>query len=93
MKKTPQSYIKPSNPTYGELFGNELGEYTLTVPPYQRPFLWTQKKAETLLNDWKDYLQSLQYQKGIDYYMGTIIIHKDEENHKLNRECRLIQRI
>ena len=84
MKKTPQSYIKPSNPTYGELFGNELGEYTLTVPPYQRPFVWTQKKAETLLNDWKDYLQSLQYQKGIDYYMGTIIIHKDEVNHKLN---------
>ena len=68
MKKTPQSYIKPSNPTYGELFGKELGKYTLTVPPYQRPFVWTQKKAETLLNDWKDYLQSLQYQKGIDYH-------------------------
>lgn len=84
MKKTPQSYIKPSNPTYGELFGKELGEYTLAVPPYQRPFVWTQKKAETLLNDWKEYLQSVQYQKGIDYYMGTIIIHKDDENHKLN---------
>lgn len=84
MKKTPQSYIKPSNPTYGELFGKELGEYTLTVPPYQRPFVWTQKKAETLLNDWKEYLQSVQYQRGLDYYMGTIIIHKDDENHKLN---------
>ena len=62
----------------------KLGEYTLCVPPYQRPFVWTQQKAETLLNDWKEYLQSVQYQKGIDYYMGTIIIHKDDENHKLN---------
>lgn len=78
-----QKYIQPSNPAYEELFKN-LGEYTLCVPPYQRPFMWTQQKAETLLNDWKEYLQSVQYQKGIDYYMGTIIIHKDDENHKLN---------
>ena len=84
MKKTPQSYIKPSNPTYGELFGKELGEYTLTVPPYQRPFVWTQKKAETLLNDWKDYIQSIQFKNGINYYMGTIIIHKDDEAKRLN---------
>ena len=46
--------------------------------------MWNKKKAETLLNDWKDYLQSVQYQKGIDYYMGTIIIHKDKEYHKFN---------
>lgn len=78
-----QTYIEPSNPTYKDIF-ETLGEYTLTVPPYQRPFVWTQKKAETLLNDWKEYLQSVQYANGIDYYMGTIIIHKDVENHKLN---------
>lgn len=78
-----QTYIEPSNPTYKDIF-ETLGEYTLTVPPYQRPFVWTQKKAETLLNDWKEYLQSVQYKNGIDYYMGTIIIHKDVENHKLN---------
>jgi len=84
MEKTPQSCIKPSNPTYGELFGKELGEYTLTIPPYQRPFVWTQKKAETLLNDWKEYLQSIQFKNGINYYMGTIIIHKDDEAKRLN---------
>ena len=78
-----QNYIQPSNPAYEELFKN-LKEYTLCVPPYQRPFVWTQQKAETLLNDWKEYLQSVQYQKGIDYYMGTIIIHKDDDNQKLN---------
>ena len=80
---TTQCFVKPSNPTYEELFKN-IEEYTLCVPPYQRPFVWTQKKAETLLNDWKEYLQSEQYKNGIDYYMGTIIIHKDDNNHKLN---------
>ena len=84
MNKTQQTYIKPSNPTYIELFEKELGEYTLTVPPYQRPFVWTLKKAETLLNDWKEYLNSVQYENGIDYYMGTIIIHKDVKNQKIN---------
>ena len=90
MNKTRQTNIKPSNPSYEELFkyeelfNKELVRYTLCVPPYQRPYVWTLKKAETLLNDWKEYLQSVQYQKGIDYYMGTIIIHKDDENHKLN---------
>ena len=84
MSRLHQYGITPSNPTYWELFSEELGEYTLCVPPYQRPYVWNLKKSETLLNDWKEYLQSVQYQKGIDYYMGTIIIHKDDENHKLN---------
>ncbi|MBR3519794.1 MAG: DUF262 domain-containing protein [Paludibacteraceae bacterium] len=84
MNKIQQTYIKPSNPTYTELFEKELGEYTLVVPPYQRPYVWTPQKVETLLNDWKEYLLSVQYENGIDYYMGTIIIHKDVENRKLN---------
>lgn len=84
MNKTQQTYIKPSNPTYTELFEKKLGEYTLVVPPYQRPYVWTPQKVETLLNDWKEYLLSVQYENGIDYYMGTIIIHKDVENKKLN---------
>ena len=36
------------------------------------------------VNDWKEYLQSVQFASGIDYYMGTIIIHKDVKNQKLN---------
>lgn len=79
-----QSHIKTSNPTYEDFFKNELVGYNLTVPPYQRPFVWTQKKAETLLNDWREYLQSIQFQKGINYYMGTIIIHIDDEAKRLN---------
>ena len=84
MNKTKQTYIESSNPTYEDIFEKELRGYALVVPPYQRPFVWTQKKAKTLLNDWKEYLQSVQYKKGIDYYMGTIIIHKDDESRKLN---------
>ena len=83
MEKIMQTYIEPSNPTYKDIF-EKLGEYTLVVPPYQRPYVWTPQKVETLLNDWKEYLQSVQYENGIDYYMGTIIIHKDVENGKLN---------
>lgn len=84
MNKIQQTYIKPSNPTYKEFFEEELGEYTLAVPPYQRPYVWTQKKAETLLNDWNEYVQSIQFKKGINYYMGTIIMHKDDEAKRLN---------
>ena len=80
---TQKKFIQPSNPTYEDIF-KELEEYTLVVPPYQRPYVWTPQKVETLLNDWKEYLQSVQYENGIDYYMGTIIIHKDVENKKLN---------
>ena len=84
MKESHRYSITPSNPTYEELFSEKLGKYTLCVPPYQRPYVWTLKKAEALLNDWKEYLQSDQYNKGIDYYMGTIIIHKDDDTQKLN---------
>lgn len=84
MNKTQLTYIKLDNPTYTELFEKELEKYTLVVPPYQRPYVWTPQKAETLLNDWKEYLQSVQYANGIDYYMGTIIVHKDVENQELN---------
>lgn len=79
-----QTCIKPCNPTFEDLFRTDLGEYTLTVPPYQRPYVWTQKKAETLLNDWKEYLQSIQFKNGINYYMGTIIIHKDAKARNMN---------
>lgn len=84
MDKAQQIYIKPSNPTYNYLFEKELGGYTLAIPPYQRPFVWTQKKAETLLNDWNEYIKSIQFKNGINYYMGTIIIHKDDETKKMN---------
>lgn len=84
MSNLQQHDIMPSNPTYEDFFMLTKEGYTLCVPPYQRPYVWNKKKAETLLNDWKDYLQSVQYQKGIDYYMGTIIIHKDKEYHKFN---------
>ena len=82
MYSSNDTYINPINPTYGELFEQELNGYILAVPPYQRPYVWTKKKVETLMNDWLEYLQSRQFINGIDYYMGTIIIHKDNDNKK-----------
>lgn len=84
MHSSNDTYINPINPTYGELFEQELNGYILAVPPYQRPYVWTKKKVETLMNDWLEYLQSRQFINGIDYYMGTIIIHKDNDNKKWN---------
>ena len=84
MYSSNDTYINPINPTYGELFEQELNGYILAVPPYQRPYVWTKKKVETLMNDWLEYLQSRQFINGIDYYMGTIIIHKDNDNKKWN---------
>lgn len=84
MPSSYDSYIRPTNPTYRELFDRELHGYTLTVPPYQRPYAWSRKKVETLMNDWMEYLQSAQYDDRIDYYMGTVIVHKDEEERRWN---------
>ena len=58
MHSSNDTYINPINPTYGELFEQELNGYILAVPPYQRPYVWTKKKVETLMNDWLEYLES-----------------------------------
>lgn len=51
-----------------------LGEKGLNIPDYQRPYCWTAKNVEQLLNDIKESRQ----QGRLDYLIGSVILHKKD---------------
>lgn len=53
----------------------------LTIPEYQRPYVWTQKQINRLLNDLHEYQQWKDEEKPL-FYLGSIILHQD--GNKLN---------
>lgn len=53
----------------------------LTIPEYQRPYVWTEKQINRLLNDLNEYQQWVDEEKPL-FYLGSIILHKSDE--KLN---------
>ena len=53
----------------------------LTIPEYQRPYVWRKKQLSKLVADFLEFFKS--YEIGDPhYYLGSIIIH--QENEKLN---------
>lgn len=54
--------------------GDPLEDINLTIPEYQRPYKWTAKNANQLLDDIEDALNS---NKEV-YRVGTLILHLDE---------------
>lgn len=53
----------------------------LTIPEYQRPYVWTEKQINRLLNDLHEYQEWKEEAKPL-FYLGSIILHQDGE--KLN---------
>ncbi len=53
----------------------------LTIPEYQRPYVWTEKQINRLLNDLQEYQQWEEEEKPL-FYLGSIILHQDD--NKLN---------
>ncbi|MCB9426627.1 MAG: DUF262 domain-containing protein [Flavobacteriales bacterium] len=53
----------------------------LTIPEYQRPYVWTEKQINRLLNDLNEYQQWQDFNKPM-FYLGSIILHQSGE--KLN---------
>ncbi|MFD0976562.1 DUF262 domain-containing protein [Salinimicrobium gaetbulicola] len=53
----------------------------LNIPEYQRPYVWTEKQINRLLNDLSDYQQRDETDKPM-FYLGSIILHQDDD--KLN---------
>ena len=55
----------------------------LKLPEYQRPYRWSEKELNRLVEDLSDYFQSGgEARTGHDFYLGSIILHqthKDEE--------------
>ena len=57
--------------------GNPLENIDLTIPEYQRPYKWTAKNANQLLDDIEE---ALNGNKEV-YRVGTLILHHDEDGH------------
>jgi hypothetical protein len=54
---------------------------SLTIPEYQRPYVWTEKQINRLLNDLHEYQQWKDIEKPL-FYLGSIILH--QVGNKLN---------
>ena len=60
---------------------NELLKMDLDIPDYQRPYKWSIQNIEDLLNDITNAISdSERYRAGFKYRIGTIIVHKNENN-------------
>ncbi len=56
-------------------------ELDLRIPNYQRPYKWTIKNISELLTDIENAIDKKDlYEKGFTYRIGTIILHKKENN-------------
>ena len=55
--------------------GEALEEIALTIPEYQRPYKWTAKNANQLLDDIEDAMNANKE----TYRVGTLILHIDRE--------------
>ncbi|MEH7883784.1 DUF262 domain-containing protein [Bacillus sp. JJ1609] len=61
--------------SYDEFFC-EKAEFPVGIDSYQRPYIWDELKARELLQDLKEYLES---GSSVPFYMGSILLHKDEQ--------------
>lgn len=54
----------------------------LTIPEYQRPYVWREKQINRLLNDLIEY-QAIKEDNKPMYYLGSIILHQDGDSLKI----------
>lgn len=55
---------------------NDL-DVVLSIPDYQRPYVWTKENISDLLTDWEEHFFDDQAYKSnaVQYFMGSIMIH------------------
>ncbi|MDL2282907.1 DUF262 domain-containing protein [Odoribacter sp. OttesenSCG-928-G04] len=63
-------------PTQRAVKLEDLIKMNLTIPPYQRPYKWTEKNVVTLLDDIFEYV----ILKNKDYRIGNVILHEESSN-------------
>ena len=59
-----------------KIFSSDFEYY---IPAYQRPYAWTTEQTETLFTDLYDFYQTEQAD---NYFLGTIVLIKDEDRSK-----------
>ena len=60
-----------------------LLELNLSIPEYQRPYKWSLKNIEDLLNDISNSIKEAEKYSNFKYRIGTIILHKDNNENKI----------
>ncbi len=73
-----------------QLFSQSVLE--LSIPDYQRPYVWTKDHIEELLSDWKDHFfkDDIYIVDAVEYYLGAIMIHeKDDQFEIIDGQQRL----
>ena len=56
--------------------GKLLKQSRFTVPPHQRPYAWVEEQVNDLYRDIND----AQKRKGEEYFLGTIVLAKADDN-------------
>lgn len=56
-----------------------FADYSLTIPPHQRDYAWTNEEVEQLFADLE-----VAYRLGSEYFLGTIVAIEDSPTGKLS---------
>ncbi len=59
---------------------NMLLELNLSIPSYQRPYTWSRKNIDKMI---EDFIEHMKENENLDYYMGTILLHHDKNEYKI----------
>lgn len=62
---------------------DELLQMNLAIPNYQRPYKWTRKNVSELLDDIDTAIKESKQYGGLEYRIGSVILHKDEKNYNI----------
>lgn len=71
-EESKAAYAQPKSPEIQSI--SELQFDRFTIPPYQRPYKWTQKNVNQLVDD------ILCFQKKGEYRLGTLVLHIQKDH-------------
>ena len=57
----------------------DLFDIKLTIPDFQRSYVWTNENLQKILNDFEEFISS----KKDEYYMGTILLFKNKDAYEI----------
>lgn len=86
--KLLMSIINQNKPEVGTFYVNDLfnkSGISLSIPEYQRPYVWSETHISELISDWKDhfYLNNVYNENTIEYYLGTIMVYKTNDTYEI----------
>jgi len=87
LEKTDQTISSPSRVQTAVLSFNQVIQKALSIPSYQRGFVWEPEKVTELAGDLIAYAKSNQ---ATPYYMGTLLLHHRQEGETQSGTKELI---